>query len=392
MIHEHAAARRQRTILYSAIFLALWIYTLPAHVQSQNCTVTFRVFSPGETDTVYIAGNTVRLGRWNPGEVVLQRTPNGYHEIFITEENGTRLEYKVTRGTWDREAVSAEGVIPPNSRLTVDKDTVITIHVENWKDFVRKTDGGITGDVRYHRDFAATKLGNTRNITVLLPGSYSSDTRKRYPVLYMHDGQNCFDPSTSFLGIDWQADETVDSLTAQGVIGEILVVAVSNTSGRMREYADTPEGRHYMDFLINDLKPFIDSRYRTLPDRNNTAVMGSSMGGLISFLCIAYHPEIFGKAACLSTTLSLRNDSLFDLAQQCNPALHPARIYFDAGDEAKRESYKNSFNRLETILTANGFQKGTDIQFQLFEGHDHSERSWARRLHIPLIFLFGTHK
>jgi len=193
------------------------------------------------------------------------------------------------------------------------------------------------GEVEYQRAFRAVKLANVRDVAVLLPKSYRTAAGKRYPVLYMHDGQNCFDPSTSFLGVDWQVDETVAALNERGTLQETIVVAVSNTSGRMREYADTPAGHDYMDFLAHDLKPFIDGKYRTLTDRDNTAVMGSSMGGLISFLCLIYHPEVFGKADCLSTTLSIGADLLFQKAEALKPASARARLYFDAGDELKNE-------------------------------------------------------
>jgi len=377
--------------LYISLFLCIILFPMTQY--AQECTITFRVFPPSNTalyDTLYITGNIRQLGNWNPAEVPLKKTTLGYYELSIPFAKGTLVEYKITRGSWSKEAVSIKGVVPPNSKLTIEKDAIVDIHIENWKDFIHKIEGGITGEVQYHRKFKATKLENTRDVAVLLPKSYKSALQKRYPVLYMHDGQNCFDPTTSFIGVDWQIDETVDTLSAKAIIEEIIVVAVYNTPDRMQEYSDTPSGHNYMDFLINDLKPFIDKNYRTLPDKNNTAIMGSSMGGLISFLCIAYHSDVFGKAACLSTTLSSRSDKLFELAQQFTPEPGSARIYFDAGDEAKRESYKSAFDSLETILLSKGFQKDINLQFRIFEGDDHSERSWAKRVHIPLTFLFGT--
>ncbi|MFC1553459.1 alpha/beta hydrolase-fold protein [candidate division KSB1 bacterium] len=361
---------------------------------SQTVEITFRIFPPENTPAdaeIFITGNLTNLGRWDPAGTVLAKKESGYYEITLPFEKDTRIEYKITRGSWSNEAVSAEGVVPANSRLTAEQSEIIIIHIAGWKDFFHTTPGGVTGTVKYHPEFRSEKLENTRDVAVLLPKSYESSSN-RYPVMYMHDGQNCFDPGTSYIGVDWQVDEAVDTLAAKGVIEEIIIVAVSNTSARMREYSDTPEGHAYMDFLINELKPFVDKTYRTKPDRQNTAVMGSSMGGLISFLCTWYHPDVFGKAACLSTSMSARSEEFFELAEKFDDSKKALKIYFDTGDEAQRESYSSAYERLEEILLGYGFEKGKDIEFLIFEGHDHSERSWASRIHHPLIFLFGKNR
>ena len=143
-----------------------------------------------------------------------------------------------------------------------------------------------------------------------------------------------------------------------------------------------------MNFLVNELKPFIDKTYRTLPDRGHTAVMGSSMGGLISFLCVMYHPDVFSKAACLSISLFRNHGSkLFTLLE--SKSREKLKIYVDTGNEANNSFYKNLFSKLEGSLVLKGYEKNIDILFKIFPGQDHSERSWASRVHIPLLFLFG---
>lgn len=371
-------------LMKKLIFVLLVIFGMSITALSQTCEITFRVYPPENTpekDKIYIVGDRIELGNWQPGTVALEKTGNGYFEIKLNFPKGTVVQYKITRGSWDKEAVSKDGIVPGNSSLKIEKDDIIEIRVENWRDFRFTQQGGVTGTVNHHNYFY-------RDIHVLLPKSYETKPEKRYPVLYMHDGQNCFDPSTSFIGVDWQVDEIVDSLTGQGKMQEIIVVAANNTEDRLNEYADTPTGKEYMNFLVNELKPFIDKTYRTLPGRNNTAVMGSSMGGLISFLCAMYHSDIFGKAACLSISLfGNHGNNLFKLLESKNK--ENLKIYVDTGDEALNPSYKNSFLNLEKILVSKGYNKDKDILFKIFPGQDHSERSWASRAHIPLMFLFG---
>ena len=175
---------------------------------------------------------------------------------------------------------------------------------DNSTDSLKRKKGRqkITGHVDYYRSFYSENLQNKRDIFVWLPPSYDNDRITEYPVLYMHDGQNIMDPKTSSMGEDWRVDETATRLIVSGRMKEIIIVGINYTDNRLEEYSDSETGRNYVKFLIEEVKPFVDKTYRTLPDAENSALMGSSMGGLISFLIVWHHTDVFTKAACLSNS------------------------------------------------------------------------------------------
>ncbi|MCX6142190.1 MAG: alpha/beta hydrolase-fold protein, partial [Ignavibacteriales bacterium] len=248
--------------------------------------------------------------------------------------------------------------------------------------------GGITGTVKYHRGLSGEGLKYVRDVIVWLPPSYEKETQKRYPVLYMHDGQNVFDPSTSFLGSDWRADEVADSLIRAGAIEELVIVGINNSPDRMSEYSDTPAGRSYAKFVVERLKPFIDSIYRTKPSRETTAVMGSSLGGLISLYFAWWYPEVFSKAGCLSTTVipGNRDEVLKEIRAYQGPRKN-LRLYFDVG--GKEYGLLRGFSALASTLKERGYEEGKDLEFFLDEGATHNEMAWSQRLWRPMEFMFG---
>ena len=354
--------------------------------------ITFVVAVPDSlvtNDTLYIAGNVLQLGNWQPDAVPMNPVDKNTWRLTVKLPVDSYIEYKFTRGSWHKEEVLADGTIPGNKHLKVTKNQTVTHQVENWVDRVYKPIGGVTGTVRYHPGFYANKLKNERTIVVWLPDGYDQKVHQRYPVLYMHDGQNIFDPQTSYLGVDWQIDETADSLIKQGKIKEIIIVGMYNTPDRIEEYADTEKGQAYMEFIINDLKPFIDREYRTLPDRKNTAVMGSSMGGLISFYLVWRYPEIFGQAACLSSSFVWNNGAILKEVKNFAGTKKNIRIYFDNGGVGLEGKYTPYYHRMKNLLVARGFQVGKDLEYFFDEHADHSERAWAKRAWRALIFLFG---
>ena len=153
----------------------------------------------------------------------------------------------------------------------------------------------IVGKVEYHKEVFSPILNNKRDIVVWLPIGYNAQKNpgKKYPVLYMHDGQNIIDPKTAYVGKDWRVDETVMKLIKQKKIKEIIVVGIYNSPDRLDEYSWSEKGQNYLKFIVTELKPFIDSVYKTLSDKENTAIMGSSMGGLISFYAGWHYPDVF---------------------------------------------------------------------------------------------------
>ena len=363
---------------------------------SQSSKIVVRVVIPPSTPkeaSVFITGNTQALGEWDPGKVRLEKENDSVWSFSGKAERGDFLEFKLTRGTWATEAVYVDGIIPPNTELRVVSDTILVMKPVTWSDLsaVRKklmSAGGITGTVKYHRGLSGEGLKYDRDVIVWLPPSYEEETRKRYPVLYMHDGQNVFDPSTSFLGSDWRADEVADSLIRAGAIEELIIVGINNSPDRISEYTDTPAGRSYAKFVVERLKPFIDSLYRTKPSREHTAIMGSSLGGLISFHFVWWYPDVFSKAGCISTTMipDVRDEVLREIQAYQGPR-KDLRLYFDVG--GKEHVLLPGFRALAPALKEKGYEEGKDLEFFLDEGAVHNEMAWSHRLWRPMEFMFG---
>ncbi len=358
----------------------------------QEPQVIFNVIVPASTPAeakIFIAGNHPLLGNWDSNKVELTKQNDSLWTITRSFPKNFWLEFKITRGSWNAQAIYEAGVIPGNTQFVVRNDTAVTIRPKTWSDLAFRSGGGITGTVKYHRELKHPKLRHPRDVIVWLPPSYEKDTRQRYPVLYMHDGQNIIDPSTSFLGADWRVDEVADSLIRAQKMEEVIVVGIYNTPDRVPEYSDTELGRAYADFVISQLKPMIDSTYRTKPDAKNTAVMGSSMGGLISFLFVWWHPEIFSKAGCLSSAFLVDDNEILKEVRAYTGPKKPIRVYLDDGSEGLEARLKPGYDEMVALLLEKGYVKGADLEYFYDLGAGHDERAWAKRLWKPLGFMFG---
>ncbi len=270
---------------------------------------------------------------------------------------------------------------------------------------------GITGTVKYHQDFPSRYV-IPRNIEVWLPPSYHSEAATSYPVLYMHDGQNIFDPLQSqYSQTDWGVDEAMTRLIEQGVVREAIIVGAWSTDKRFAEYMPQKavtddnltayqksydgfdhgalESDNYLKFLTGELKPFIDQTYRTLPRRDDTFIMGSSMGGLISAYAVTEYPGIFGGAACVSTHFPLGEGAIIEYLADKLPDPKTHKLYFDYGTETLDHNYEGYQNRMDAYIRAAGYVHGENWVTKKFEGHEHSERAWRARVDVPLTFLLG---
>jgi predicted alpha/beta superfamily hydrolase len=272
-----------------------------------------------------------------------------------------------------------------------------------------------TGRLIEHKNFKS-QFVQPRQIDVWLPSDY--DSAKRYAVIYMHDGQNCFDTATSFARIDWGADETISNLAQAGKLTDVIAVGIWNTPNRYGEYMpqkpyeslpqslrDSMQARYpmaklvsddYLKFIVNEVKPFIDSAYATMPERNSTAIMGSSMGGLISLYAMCEYPDVFGKAACLSTHYPATKNAMIEYLKTNLPEPKSHKIYFDFGTESLDAEYEPYQKQVDAVMRQKGFAEAKDENdgasnwmTKKFQGDDHSERAWRKRLHIPLAFLFS---
>ena len=226
-----------------------------------------------------------------------------------------------------------------------------------------------------------------RDVIVWLPPSYPRDPHRRYPVLYMHDGQNVFDPATSFAGAHWRVGEESARLIADGSLRELIVVAAYNTPDRRDEYNATRKGEAYMRWVVERLKPFVDRTYRTDPAPGQTAVMGSSMGGLISFLMAWNYPDTFGQAACLSPAFSYVSNLTDRIAAYDGPP-KPIRIYIDNGGVDLDAKLQPGCEAMVAALKKQGFKDGENLEVFYDPKAEHNERAWANRVHRPLLFMF----
>ena len=252
-----------------------------------------------------------------------------------------------------------------------------------------------------------------RAVDVWLPPGYDAAPERAYPVFYMHDGQNLFEPSWAFAGVDWGIDEAMVRLIEQGATAGAIVVGVWKVEQRRREYmpqkplaiasvreaarlyAGEPDfeawSDRYLRFLVEELKPHIDATYRTTPEQASTFVMGSSMGGLISLYALCEYPAVFGGAACVSTHWPIGKEALVDWFGAALPTPGAHRIYFDFGTATLDALYEPYQRRMDRAMQAAGYRRDVDWTTRKFEGAEHSEASWRERVDVPLRFLLQDH-
>jgi len=375
------------------------------------CTVTIRAIVPEGTGLLYLTGNLPELGPWAPDGLAM--TGDGAERtVRLHAVLGTEIEYKFTLGKWDDEALGPDGLVPDNHRLVIDGD-VETLHkIAAFKDPMRWIEdveaSGVEGRLIYWTDLESEHLGPTRHVEIWLPPGYDENPRVRYPVLYMSDGQNLFDPRIANTGVDWGVDEAVVRLVEQGVIPPIIVVGAWSTADRGIEYSPWHDAPDYARFLIEELMPRVNQEFRTLTGPENTAVMGSSMGGLLSFYLVTYHPDVFGACGCESTHFPLSEAAVAEhfegVDHPANPDETPyvirdiesglkvppgARYYFDYGTEGLDAEYGPTHEAVRQWLLAQGLVEGTDFVIREYAGAEHNEASWRARLDDPLTFMFG---
>ena len=257
--------------------------------------------------------------------------------------------------------------------------------------------------LRLHRRFLSRGLRNARDIVVWLPPGYGL-ARRRHPVVYFQDGQNVFDPLTAFLGNAWHAGERATELIQTHAIAAPIMVGVYNTGfNRMNEYAPTPAGfsgwdgekcqsigdaKRYAKFFVQELKPFIDAHYLTLPGPRHTSVVGSSMGGLVSLYFALWHPRVFGHVAALSP--SLWWDDRTVLREFARLRKKPAvRLWLDMGTA---EPGWEVIQLMRDTLVAKGWRPGDDLAYHEIPGAEHTEHAWAARVGDVLQWMLGQGK
>lgn len=277
-----------------------------------------------------------------------------------------------------------------------------------WHDFSElHPEHTVEGTVKVCRDVYSPTTDDHRDLQVYLPPTYAS-SEARYPVLYMHDGQNLFDEATSHAG-EWRVDENFAALSAEGI--EAIVVGIPNVekikpSARLTQYGAfhsyrfdiPPEGDAYLAFVCETVKPLIDAEFRTKPERAHTGIMGSSMGGLISFYAYFHCPTMFGFAGVMSPAFWVTGDDAFFTYAEQQPHLD-GKLYMDIGTDElglerpedqrpgiDSELYLTGARRMHEILLMRGYQPGEDYLYVEEKDALHHEIAWARRFPDAMRF------
>ena len=360
------------------------------HTTNAQFSITFSVKQPSashSSDTFFITGN---FNGWDPGNrgYSIQKGANGIAAITLMLQAGS-YEYKFTRGSWEKVETNANGKTIPNRNLTVSSDTTIHVEVAGWADdfeqevFPEKKHTASPNVRIIDTAFYMPQLHRNRRIWLYLPPGYGK-RRERHPVIYMHDGQNLFDEATSFAG-EWGIDEYLDSISSSGNRGAIIVGIDNGLSKRMAEYNPYTfqqfgkgEGNEYVDFVVKTLKPYIDKKYRTLNNKQNTFIAGSSMGGLISLYSVLKYPKVFGGAGIFSPAFWTAQ-GIDSMVRSQAPSLTSLLFFYAGGKE--NDSMLPDMERIISEI-----KQYSTSKTKVFIDPDakHNEVSW--RKYFPLFY------
>jgi len=334
---------------------------------------------------IYAAGS---FNGWNPADTNyrFKKTSTGSYYLDLSLPD-TAYEFKLTRGDWGTVECRKEGAGMTNRQLKTNDARVVALEVQEWSDRFPAQPRKSTASANVHiidTAFLIPQLKRTRRVWIYLPPDYTTDKKKRFPVMYMHDGQNVFDDATSYSG-EWGVDEYLDSTST--INRQTIVVAIDHGgSKRLNEYNPYDndkfgkgEGDEYVSFLVKTLKPYIDKHYRTLKDKANTFIAGSSMGGLISLYAVLKYPEVYGGAGIFSPAFWISGTKIFDditaKARKVN-----ARIYFYGG-KLEGETMVPDMQKAHDLI-----QRYSDspISIRIAEDGKHNEPTWRKE--FPLFF------
>lgn len=404
-------------VLYCLIFLFMpWSITIgnkgelqiSHHHVADTTGVTYTVSVPAGTHACFIAG---AMNGWIPHEMKHLTATSYTLEI---KDAKISQPYKYLSGpTWDYVEKNIAGADLANRNYHL--HDIVAKWAKVWNPSDNVPPNVPAGKVE--RFFLKSKYVDARNVDVWLPDGYSS--KKKYAVLYMQDGQNIFGASTTWNHQSWQIAKTLSRLIKEDSVEKTIVVGIwNNGNQRVAEYYPQkafndiaapykdsllawmpggPDGDNYLKFMVKELKPFIDSAFSVYTDRRHTFLMGSSYGGLISLYAICEYPKVFGGAACMSTHwIGLFNpnnaipDAIEKYLRKHLPSPEDHKIYFDYGSKTLDRFYGPYQKQVNAIMKEKGYSS-KNWETKHFPGADHSEKSWAKRVHIPLIFLLGNY-
>ena len=294
-------------------------------------------------------------------------------------------------------------------------DNVVEVEIVDFKwpadAYIADIEGsGVLGTLIYWTDFKSEFFDVTRHVSIWLPPGYDAEPERRYPVIYMHDGQNLFDPRIANTGVDWGVDEAMMRNVEAGLHDPAIVVGIWSTNIRGFELSPWHGGPDYAAMIIEEIMPRVNAQFRTLTGPEHTFTMGSSMGGLISQYLVRSHSDVFSACGCVSTHVPLspaqaeeflgldsgdfadpERPYLLVASDQNTPIPDQVRLYFDFGDITLDETYPAIHDALRPWLESQGLVEGERYAMRRFEGAPHNEAAWRERVHLQLAWMLGGH-
>jgi len=368
------------------VFLLFPCFGLDAQLK---ILITGLPYSTPEGDTLFFAGS---INGWNPHDpdFMFRKNPlTGLFELNIPQPAASG-KFKVTRGSWSSVECRSDGS-NIGDRVYMGESRITEINIEAWHDIsgLRRRSTAGPGVHIFADSFYMPELSRYRKIRVYIPPDYTR-SKKKYPVIYMHDGQNAFDEATSYAG-EWRVDESLDSLFSNGDKGCIVVAIDNGGDKRLEEYSPWVHSKYgggvgtaYASFIVNTLKPFVDKHFRTRRDRKNTAIIGSSMGGLISMYTAMTYPEVFGKVGAFSTSYWF-SDQIF-LLPFGESHKKQMRYFLIAGGK-EGDTQTADMDKMCSLLKQTGIRP-LNLKCAIFADDGHNEAFWAREFPSAYKWLF----
>lgn len=334
--------------------------------------------------SIFLAGS---FNQWNPADTQFkfQQDAGGQYSLQVNLPEGNHA-YKITRGSWEKVECTGAGASIGNRQLNPATNSEVKLSVAGWQDFFGEKEKLPTFSKQVSildTAFYIPQLKRKRTIRIYLPADYTG-SKKRYPVMYMHDGQNLFDDRTSYAG-EWGVDEYLDSMVKKPCI----VVAIDNGGAyRMNEYCpfdflfgqdqskkQKGEGKDYVSFIVNTLKPFIDKKLRTKKEKEHTFIAGSSLGGLISLYAALAYPKTFGGAGVFSPSVWICKKEILAFSKTKGPAMK-SRMFFYCGKQESQEMVSDMLAVFETLQK----QSKSAMTVVIRDEGQHNEMTWRKEL------------
>ncbi len=355
-----------------------------AFAQPAPVSVEFTLHAPDlpRGAKVYLTGGTPSLGNWAPDAVPMTYQGRDTWRAVVVFSQPMTVEYRYTLGSEERRGADYRGQPLQNFSVATRRNLEVRDEITQWTDAntVVESRGKVTGELRYHRHVRDGTL-ESRDLVVWLPRFYELRDRTTYPVLYLNDGQDLFDPLTAQDGRDWGVDEAMTRMIADETIEPMIVVGIYSSEDRLAEYAPGEAGEDYMRFIVETVKPLIDRRYRTRPERESTFIGGAAMGGVIAFATAWTYPEVFGAAMSLSPAFRLegRMDTLPWFEARVGNEVRPVFFYLDSGGQGADALLRPGVEDMVDLLQAWGYRPERNYVFVRDFDADHGVAAWGQR-------------